>query len=116
MRRSDTAARRTRRGSPRPRRDLLGAPHRQPLDVPRWIRDVRRGDENIPPHLSHRNSTAAGSSTLSLPNWHWALLRLAANGGPERPLPHLPDRFGALSRLLCSGPHGFGVHFRTDVS
>ena len=27
---------------------------------------------------------------LPLPNWHWALVRLASDGGAKRPFPHLP--------------------------
>ena len=52
--RSGTAARRPRRVGARPRYDLPGAPHRQPLDVPRGRRDVRCGDESVPPRVPQR--------------------------------------------------------------
>src|SRR5690349_21075729 len=43
----------------RPRHDLPDAPHRQPLDVPRGRRDLRRGDESVPPRVPRRRPAAA---------------------------------------------------------
>src|SRR5262249_56703135 len=87
-----------------PRHDLPAAPHRQPPDVPRRRRDVQRGDESVPPRVPQRHPAAAGGRALPLPGWHGALLRLASDGGAQRPFPHLPDRVRRLPRLLCAGP------------
>src|SRR5262249_6297553 len=93
---SGTAARRPRCVGARPRHVLPDAPHRQPLDVPGGRRDVRRGDESVPPRVPQRRPAAAGGRALPLPGWHGALLRLAAYPGAQRPLPHIPDRVRRL--------------------
>jgi hypothetical protein len=43
------------------------------------------------PEDRHLNRVVpVGSGALPLPDWHGALLRLASDGGTQRPLPHLP--------------------------
>ena len=76
--RSGTTAHRSRWVGARSRHHLPGAPHRQPFDVPRRRRDVRHGDEGIPPRLPHRLPAATGGRAIPLPGWHWAL---SSSGG-----------------------------------
>jgi hypothetical protein len=97
--RSTAAACRPRRVGARPRHDLLGAPHLKPPNVLRRPSDLRRGEENVPPRLPHRDSAAAGGRAFPLPGRHWVLLRLAANSGgasaPSR------SRRASTSRFTC---------------
>src|SRR5262247_1033260 len=101
--RACAVARRPRRVGARARHDLPGPPHRQPLDVSCRRRDVRRGDESIPPRLPHRHPAAAGGGTLPFPDWHWALFRLAADRRAHRPLPHLPNRLSVYLAFYVLG-------------